>query len=231
MKKMDLLVAVYIFCICVAEMMGGKTIPLFSIGEFQLNVSVAIFVVPLLFTINDVITEVYGPARTRSVIRSGLVVIALILVVSLFFTWLPPSARFAGSESAYDTVFGVSARIAAASLTAFAVAEFLDVAVFLKLKRRWGKKALWFRNNASNFIAQLFDTILFISLAFYAFDQSFAENVPFLIGLIIPYWLLKCAMSVLETPLVYLGIRWLKSDLEELEQRLGVVAGGVQAKA
>ena len=72
MNKMDFLVALYIFCIAVAELMGGKTFPLVNIFGFQLNASVAIFVFPLIFTINDIITEVYGRERARSLIRSSL---------------------------------------------------------------------------------------------------------------------------------------------------------------
>ena len=75
-----------------------------------------------------------------------------------------------------------------------------------------GKSKLWLRNNASNFIAQLIDTVVFMTLAFYALDKGFDDNASFLISLIIPYWLLKCSMSIIETPLVYLGVRWLKSE-------------------
>ena len=211
-QKFDLLISIYIFCIAVSELMGAKTFPLFAIGTFKLNASVAIFVLPLIFTINDVITEVYGKERTRSVIRSGLLIILFILLFSLFATNLPPSSRFAASEKAYDTIFGLSARIAAASLTAFALAEFMDVFIFAKIRKLLGKRALWFRNNASNFISQFIDTSVFMFLAFYAFDKSFNNNFIFLIGLILPYWFLKCSMSVIETPLVYLGVTWLKKD-------------------
>lgn len=209
-EKFDLLVSLYIFCIAIAELMGGKTFPLVRIFGYQLNASVAIFVIPLIFTINDVITEVFGRERTRSVIRSGLIVIALILFVSILFTNLPPSPRFELSEKAYDTVFGLSARIAAASLTAFAIAEFLDVLVFVRIREALGKSRLWLRNNLSNFSAQFVDTVVFVTLAFYALDGTFSSNFSFLTSLILPYWLLKCALSILETPLVYLGVRWLK---------------------
>jgi queuosine precursor transporter len=211
-QKMDLLVSVYIFCIAVSELMGGKTFPLANVLGYQLNASVAIFVIPLLFTINDVITEVHGKERTRSVIRSGLLIIFLMLLVSLFFTQLPPSGRFMTSESAYDAIFGVSARIAAASLVAFALAEFLDVYVFTKVRKALGAKKLWLRNNVSNFTAQFIDTIVFMTLAFYSFNQGLGPNVSFLTSLILPYWLLKCCMSVIETPFVYLGVKWLRDD-------------------
>lgn len=211
-QKLDLLVSIYIFCIAVSELMGAKTFPLLNIGVIQLNASVAIFVFPLLFTITDIIVEVHGAERARSIVRSGLIVIFLILLFSLLVTSLPPSRRFITSEAAYDAVFGLSARIAAASLTAFAVAAFLDVAIFTRLRERMKKHALWFRNNASNIISQAVDTTVFMFLAFYAFDKGFIDNTLFLLSLIIPYWLLKSLMSLIETPLVYLGVGWLKQD-------------------
>jgi len=211
-RKFDLIIALYIFGVMVAEIMGAKTFSLFDFSWLHLNASVAIFVLPLLFTLTDVVVEVYGKERARSMVMSGLVVVALLLLFSLLATHLPPSQRFAGTESAYDEIFGATARIAAASLAAFAVAELLDVAVFSKLRQKMHKKALWFRNNASNFVAQLVDSTVFIFLAFYSFGDSFDGNLTFLLGLIIPYWLLRCALSVVETPLVYLGVWWLKDE-------------------
>lgn len=209
-QKLDLLISVYIFCIAVSELMGSKTFPLPSIGSLKLNASVAIFVLPLIFTINDIITEVYGKEKARSIIRSGLIVIGLILLFSLLAVNLPPSARFKTAEPAYDAIFGLSARISAASLTAFALAEFLDVFIFAKVRQKFGKSKLWLRNNVSNFVSQFVDTVVFMILAFYAFDKGFFNNVTFLTSLILPYWLLKCFMSVIETPFVYWGVKWLK---------------------
>lgn len=211
-KRMDFLISLYILCLVLAETMGGKTFPLMTIGTYTLNASVAIFLIPLIFSINDIITEVYGKERTRSVIRSGLFMIGFVLLFSLLTTSLPPSSRFVQMESAYDAIFSLSARIAAASLTAFALAEFLDVYIFSKLRQKLGKTKLWLRTNASNFIAQFIDTVVFMTLAFYAFDQGISQNVSFLVSLIIPYWLLKCFMSIIETPLVYIGVKWLKKE-------------------
>ncbi len=211
-NKLDFLISFYIFCICASELMGGKTFPLLNINGFKLNANVAIFLFPFIFSINDIITEVYGKERTKSLIRSGIVIVFFIFLFALLATSLPPSGRFIKSEGAYDMVFGLSARIAAASLIAFTLAEFLDVFVFAKIRAKLGKSKLWLRTNASNFLSQFIDTIVFMTLAFYAFDQGFIENSVFLASLIIPYWLLKCFMSVIETPFVYAGVKWLKKD-------------------
>jgi len=74
------------------------------------------------------------------------------------------------------------------------------------------KRALWFRNNASNFISQFVDSLVFLTVAFYALNHSLGSNISFIISLLLPYWLLKCLMSALATPLVYAGVKYLRTD-------------------
>src|SRR5688572_15922214 len=126
-QKMDLLFAVYIFCIVATELMGIKTFPLIQFSWLHLNASVAILLFPIVFTINDIVTEVHGKERARSFMRSGLVVVCLSFVFAAIATALPPSARSSGSEFAYDKVFHSTLRISAASLIAFAIAQVTDI--------------------------------------------------------------------------------------------------------
>lgn len=211
-RKFDFLVALYIFGVMVAELMGAKTFPLFTVGHWHLTASVAVFVLPLLFTVTDVIVEVHGRRRARGVVLCGILMVGLLALFELLAVHLTPSARFAGKEAAYDAIFGASLRIALASLAAFAVSELLDVLVFARLRQLLHGRALWLRNNLSNFVSQLADSAIFLALAFYATGMSMGANVSFLLGLIIPYWLVKCAFSVLETPLVYAGVWWLRGE-------------------
>jgi len=209
-NKFDLLISVYVACIAISELMGGKTFPILSIGKFTWNASVAIFIIPIIYTISDAIVEVFGAARAKSVYRSGLVAIVIFILFSFLAIKLPPSSRFVSSESSYELIFGQSIRIALASLSAFAVSDFLDIVIFQTLTKKTGKKALWFRTNVSNFISEFLDTVIFITFAFYAFNKGFGDNFSFLFSLIIPYWILKCLMSVIETPFVYIAVKWLK---------------------
>jgi len=210
-QKLDFLIAFYIFCIVVTELMGGKTIPVANIFGHQFNGSVSLFLLLFVYSINDIITEVYGKERTRSVVRSGLMMVFFLFIFTMLATWLPPSSRFIANEAAYDTIFKISSRLSAASLLAFGFAEFMDIFIYSKIRERFGKSKLWLRNNLSNFMAQLVDTVVFMTFAFYAFDHTFASNFNYLISLILPYWLLKCSVSVIETPFVYLGVKWLSN--------------------
>ncbi|MDZ7586762.1 MAG: queuosine precursor transporter [Patescibacteria group bacterium] len=199
-QKLDLLIAVYITCIAAAELLGAK---IFQLGFIR--ASVAIFVFPLTFTINDIVTEVYGKDRAKSIIRAGLYVLVGLAAYTLLAISLPPAGRFTEANPAYQQIFNKSLRIMLASLTAFFLAERFDVYVFSKIREKLGQKRLWLRNNFSNFLGQLFDTTIFMFLAFYT-----PGSFNFILSLIWPYWLLKCLMSVIETPFTYLGVRWLK---------------------
>lgn len=211
-RKFDFLVALYVFGVMVAELMGAKTFSIGTIGHWHLTASVAVFVFPLLFTATDVIVEVRGRARARSVVMSGIAMVALLALFELLAVHIAPSARFAPSEKAYDAIFAASLRLSIASLAAFAVSEMLDVVVFARLRKALHGRALWLRNNVSNAVSQLADSTVFLALAFYSFGMAFGANASFLLGLIIPYWLVRCALSVVETPLVYLGVRWLRGS-------------------
>lgn len=52
----------------------------------------------------------------------------------------------------------------AASFFSFTVAQYLDIWLFMLIRRATEKKALWLRSNLSTFIAQMVDTIIFIGV-------------------------------------------------------------------
>jgi len=211
-QKFDFLSAFYITCVMISELMGAKTFPIAKIGTFPLHATVVIFILPFIYAANDIIVEVFGKARANSIVRSSLFMIFFLLLFSLLATNLPADKRFMPIDPAYRTIFGISARFSAASLIAFAISEFTDVYIFAKMRQKLGKKNLWLRTNVSNFSSEFLDTAIFMTLAFYSFNQPFAGNFAFIATLAIPYWILRCFMSVIETPLVYLGVRWLKSE-------------------
>ena len=208
--KADVLVGVYVFCIITAELMGSKTFPLFKIFGFNLTGAIGMFLIPWIFSINDIMVEVFGFKRAKNLAKISILTVFLLILVASLAVLLPPSARYAPNNEAYRLIFSQSIRISIASLTAIAISNLADIHIFWRLKQKLSRYGLWFRNNLSNHMAILLDTVIFMTLAFYSLDKSFSNNFYFLLGLIIPYWLLKAFMSTLSTPFVYWGIRWLK---------------------
>lgn len=141
--KLIIFVAIYIFCVIMTETLGIKTTPIGNISLHfgpinipQLKVSMAIFFIPFIYCINDILAQVWGYKTARTVYR-----ISLFSIVGLaFFSWvatsLPPSMIFVHNEAAFDAVFGQTLRFSLASITAFAVSDILDVIIFCRLRDR-----------------------------------------------------------------------------------------------
>jgi queuosine precursor transporter len=210
--KSDLLVAFYIFCIITAELLGSKTFPLFQVFGITLTGAVGMFLIPWVFSINDVFVEVFGFKRAKNLAKISIFIVFLLILLTTFAVIIPPSNRFLPLNDSYRLIFSKSIRISIASLIAIAISNFADINIFWKLKQKLSNQGLWFRNNLSNILAALLDTFIFMNLAFYSLDKPFSNNFYFLLGLIIPYWLLKSCMSAVSTPFVYLGIKWLKKS-------------------
>jgi uncharacterized integral membrane protein (TIGR00697 family) len=190
--------------------MGTKIFPIVEIFGYQLNGSVGMFLIPFIYSINDIFFEVYGKERTKELARISLIIVLTLVVFAIFAVKLPAATRFASQEPAYEAVFSQSIRISIASLMALAISNIADIVIFAKLKLHLKKYGLWFRNNISNLMALFLDTFIFMTLAFYSLDMSLAANTTFLLGLILPYWLLKFVVSSCGTPLVYQGVKWLQ---------------------
>ena len=210
-NHLDLIIALYIFGVVVAAVMGVKVMPMGELGSLRFNISVAIILMPLMFTLTDAVNEIYGRERARQMVYLGVIVQVLLVLFIWFALAVPHSARFDFMNDSYNQVFGISVRFALASISAFTISGLLDVFIFAKIKKMTKGKMLWLRNNLSNFISMLFDSMIFLTIAHYGtFAQGFGNNVVWLIGVIIPYWIAKCIMSIVSTPLVYAGVAWLR---------------------
>jgi hypothetical protein len=204
--KFQILSGIFLGGLIGANLLGSKITEIFGVA-----VSVGIFAYPLTFLVTDIIAEVEGRERSHELVMAGLIAQILVLGLVLLSIVLPPAGRYDANE-AYRTVFSNSARIILGSLIAFIISQNFDIWAFHRLKQATRGRMLWLRNNASTIVSQLIDTIIFMFIAFYLVTPKF--DVAFLISLIIPYWLFKIAMAVLDTPFVYLGARWLREGKE-----------------
>lgn len=217
LKPIEVMISVYLFGSLVVNIMGPKIMPLGSIGSMQFNITVAILLMPLLYTIIDCVSEVYGRARARSIVLLGLLCNILLMGYIALAIALPGGVRGqAGLQTEeYEFIFGVSFRFALASIVAFCVGEMTDVLVYSKLRTVTKGKMIWLRNNVSNIVGEFLDSTLFTTIAFYSLTKSFGDNVMWIMGVVIPLWLAKCIMSFVSTPLVYAGIKYLQKVPDE----------------
>jgi len=200
-KKILLALTLYLASLFAANTLGLKIAP-FLLG---LHVSVAVFSIPFVFLTTDVIGEIYGRKMARFFVRCGFFATLLFLIYSTVAASLPWADAGLWVKDSYEQVFGVTFRIALASLVAFAVSEFQDVYAFFFVREKIGEKLFWLRSLISNVWSQLLDSVLFMLIAFYGVYSNAA-----LLRIIITWWLFKVAMGFLYTPLSYLALKLLR---------------------
>ena len=123
-----------------------------------------------------------------------------------------------------------------ASLIAYVVSQLHDVWAFHAWRRLTRGRWLWLRNNASTAVSQAIDTVIFISLAFNVLPRlTGGQPLPLdaIIVIIYSQYLIKLAIALLDTPLVYAGVALVRAYSQGLPiqpVRRGGVVGGLQER-
>ncbi|MBU1975816.1 MAG: queuosine precursor transporter [Nanoarchaeota archaeon] len=203
-KKTNILLAIFVAALLLGNLLGSKITIIFGVVT-----SVGIFAYPLTFLCTDIIEEVRGREITKIFIKAGFVA----LILSIFLTWvglIMPPASFYTNNEAYASVFKSSIRIMIASLFAFVIAQYHDIFAFNFWKQKTKGRFLWLRNNLSTIVSQFIDTTIFMFIAFFLMTPEF--TVARIFSMIIPYWILKVGFAFVDTPFVYLGVKWFRSN-------------------
>jgi uncharacterized integral membrane protein (TIGR00697 family) len=203
-KYLDIITALFVAILIISNIASSK---ITSFGSITLDAGVILF--PFTYIFGDVLTEVYGYARGRRVIWIGLLCNVLMAAVFMLVTVLPPAADWP-NQKAFESVLGMTPRIVLASMIAYFCGEFINSFILAKLKIRTKGKYLWVRTIGSTLFGELFDTLLFITIAFWGI---FPMQV--IISLLISNYILKVGLEVLFTPFTYLIVNKLKKAEHE----------------
>jgi hypothetical protein len=174
------------------------------LGALTFGAGVLFF--PISYVFGDILTEVYGYARSRRVIWAGFGGLAFASVMSYVVVALPP-APFWQNQPAYEIAFGSTWRIALASLIAFVCGEFVNSYVLAKMKIWTDGRWLWTRTIGSTIFGEGVDSLLFYPLAFYGGGLIPDERLQ---GIMLVQFLGKVGVEVLFTPVTYKLVAALK---------------------
>jgi len=203
-----ILVGIFIASLVTCNLIANKFVTI-NLGFKVFIVSAGILPYPLTFLVTDLISEIYGQKKANLVVFAGFV--ASIFVLS--FLWL--GAQFNSIPSSiiddftYNAVFQNAWRLITASMVAYLFAQFIDVRVFHFWKKLTNGKHLWLRNNCSTIASQLIDTTLVISIVFVG-----VWDTNQILSAIIDGWIFKMLMALLDTPIIYAIIYFLKRKID-----------------
>jgi uncharacterized integral membrane protein (TIGR00697 family) len=206
-KYYDLVMAAFVAVLLCSNLIGVhkvSTVNLPFYGEYSYGAGVLFF--PISYLFGDILTEVYGYARSRRVIWTGFGALIFAALMSTIVLQLPIARTMSPEQvQAIELIFGQTPRIAAASLFGFWAGEFVNSFVLAKMKVWMSGRLLWMRTVGSTICGEVADTLIFYPIAFFGIWSN--EQ---LISVMIGNYILKVLWEVLATPFTYLIVGFLK---------------------
>ena len=121
---------------------------------------------PLAYMLGDVLTEIWGFRTARKVIVLTFFCNLMLVVCTYIGVFLPSPGYTADVTNAYELIFTVTPRILGASLVAFLAGEISNAWVMALMKKATKGRFLFLRTISSSAVGYIFDTVLFVILAF-----------------------------------------------------------------
>jgi uncharacterized integral membrane protein (TIGR00697 family) len=196
-------------------------------SKYSFNLTCGVLLWPVVFVMTDIINEYYGRKGVKflSWMAIGLIAFGFIMVFTAIQTmpnsWWVTSRQEIGIENmndSFNAIYGQGLGIILASMTAFLVAQLVDVFVFHRIKRATGEKRIWLRATGSTVISQLIDSFIVLLIAFYFYPkwvpgQGAAWPLDQVLAICIVNYIYKFTMALILTPVIYLVHGWIENYL------------------
>lgn len=195
-KKINIymiLLSLYCVALVVSNIISNRT---FEIGQFMLPSAVIVF--PIIYIINDILTECYGFKMTSKAIWTAF---GLNLMSVIFFNIavnLPTTMDY----SSYNVVLGNTLKPLVASVLAYLVGSFTNAKIMDKLRNH---KSLMLRCVLSTLLGETIDAAIFISIMFIGvmdfqvvFTMILAQAIAKTLYEIVVYPITKKAISAIK---------------------------------
>jgi queuosine precursor transporter len=195
-----------------------------------LDLTAGVMLWPVVFILTDVINEYFGRRGVRFIswLTVGLIAYAFSFAyLAIHLTpaaWWPAAFADAGvpdQQAAFAALFGQGMWAIGGSVTAFLIAQLIDVTLFHKIRQKTGERWLWARATGSTLISQGIDTFIVLYIMFVLGPQQWPMDRFFAVAMV--NYGYKICIALLMTPVIYLAHhaldRWLGSDAAKMKQQ------------
>lgn len=203
----DLVMAAFVCVLLCSNLIGVRKITHLSLdGKELFAFGAGNLFFPIAYLFGDILTEVYGYARSRRVVWAGFAALAFAAFQSAVVVNLPPAHDF-HDQAQLEWAFGTTWRIAVGSLIGYFCGEFVNSFTLAKLKIATGGRFLWIRTIGSTITGEMVDTLVFYPIAFYG--ESWMPN-DLLLKIMVANYCIKVGWEVVATPLTYRVVAFFK---------------------
>jgi uncharacterized integral membrane protein (TIGR00697 family) len=200
-RYFDYVMAAFVAILLLSNLIGASKLA--TLGGYTFGAGILFF--PLSYVIGDVLTEVYGYANARRCVWMGFGAMAFMAFMSWVVVSMPAAEGWEG-QAAYESVFGSTWRIVAASMLAFWAGEFVNSFVLARMKVWTQGKHLWSRTIGSTFFGQAVDSAIFYPVAFLG-----VWSTTQVLTVMVTNWGLKVLWEAVLTPVTYAVVGWFKA--------------------
>ena len=176
-------------------------------GNKLFELSVGILPYPITFLVTDLISEIFGRKAANRVVVAGIFASFFSMGILLLAGIVPALPNSPIGDATFKNVFALSPIAVLASMMAYLFAQFIDIRIYHFWKNLTEGKHLWLRNNFSTFASQFIDTFTVVGLL------CFFGVLPWdtFLGLLISGVVFKILVALIDTPLLYLSVNWIRS--------------------
>jgi uncharacterized integral membrane protein (TIGR00697 family) len=176
-------------------------------GNSLFELSVGILPYPITFLVTDLISEIFGKKAANRVVVAGIFASFFSMGILLLAGVVPALPKSPIDEATFNKVFALSPIAVLASMMAYLFAQFVDIRIYHFWKNLTKGRHLWLRNNFSTFASQFIDTFTVVGLL------CIFGVLPWdtFLGLLISGVVFKILVALIDTPLLYLSVNWIRS--------------------
>lgn len=206
-KHFQFVMAAFVTVLICSNLIGPAKQVALHIGWLDWNFvfGAGVLFFPFSYIFGDVLTEVYGYARSRQVIWAGFAGLAFASFMAWIVVDVFPAAPGWNGQAALKETLGGTWRIVLASLIAFWAGEFVNSFVLSKLKILTRGRHLWSRTIGSTILGQAVDSAVFYPVAFLGIWSPSQ-----VVAVMMSNYLIKVLWEMAMTPVTYRVVAFLK---------------------
>lgn len=148
------------FCalIIASNILATKTL---KIEFIMLPCSIMTF--PILFIVNDILSEIYGYKMAKNVIYLGFILNIIAVILYSIAIMLPSDSQ---NAEAFSSILSTTPRLFIAGLISYLMGNIVNSKIMVVLKEKY-TDYLFVRCIASTVIGEAIDSIIFIAVSFF----------------------------------------------------------------
>lgn len=177
-----------------ANIMITKNVTIFGISATLGNVLFA-----SNFLATDILTECYGYKEAKKGVKFGIIsVLVFLLVTQIALIYVPNSLDM--SKSSFEFLFSLVPRISLASISLFALSNFVDIKLYEYLRKKTNGKMMWLRNNLCTIVSNGGENFLFYFIAF-----GGTMDIKDILVMSLSATVIEIFIALCDTPFLYLS--------------------------